>query len=394
MIRNHIDIAILGGGLAGGLIALALAKTRPDLTLALIESGERFGGNHVWSFFASDVDKAGAALLDPMVAFRWQGYDVHFPRHSRRPATAYHSITSERLDAHLREVLPAEAQLTGTAVTRAGPTGLTLADGRELEAGAVIDARGASSLPHMHGGWQKFLGQVLRLEAPHGLVRPIVMDARVDQLDGYRFVYCLPFSETEVFVEDTYYSDAPDLDRDLLRSRIADYAMAQGWSVAETSREETGVLPVVATGDFEAFWPAGEPLARAGARAVLFHPLTSYSLPMAVSTALAFAAMPDLSGPALAKASRDMARRHWQSAGIYRMLARLLFGAAAPQDRWPILERFYRLPESLIERFYAGRGTHADTLRILTGKPPVPISAAIATLAGGGRPLASLERGA
>ncbi len=386
-----VDVAILGGGLAGGLIALALAKARPELSLILVESGETFGGNHVWSFFASDVDAAGSALTDPLVVYRWDGYDVHFPRHSRTLATPYRSITSERLDARLREVLPASALLTGVRVAAAGPDGFTLADGRTFAAKGVIDARGAASLPHMAGGWQKFLGQVLRLAEPHRLTRPVVMDARVDQAEGYRFVYCLPFSATEVFVEDTYYADTPRLDREDLRARIASYASEQGWKVLETSREETGVLPVVAEGDFEAFWPTDDPLARAGTRAALFHPLTSYSLPHAVRTAQAIAVMPDLSGSALAAAIRDIARANWQSGGYYRMLARMLFGAAAPDRRWPILERFYRLPAPLIERFYAGRSSRADGLRILSGKPPVPLGAAMAALTGRGRPLATLE---
>jgi lycopene beta-cyclase len=388
---RRVDVAILGGGLAGGLIALALAKARPGLSLLLAESGHTFGGNHVWSFFASDVDVGGAALTDPLVAHRWEGYEVHFPSHTRTLSTAYRSITSDRLDARLREVLPETALLTDTQVTQARPDGFTLADGRSVAAGGVIDARGVSSLPHMAGGWQKFLGQVLRLEAPHGLTCPVVMDARVDQVDGYRFVYCLPFSDIEVFVEDTYYSDTADLDREALRGRIAAYARERGWQVAATSREETGVLPVVAAGDFDAYWPQGDPLARAGVRAALFHPLTSYSLPMAVRAAQMIAALPDLSGRALATASRDIARRNWQGGGYYRLLTRMLFGAAAPDHRRPILERFYRLPEPLIERFYAARSSRLDALRILTGKPPVPVGAALAALAGRGRPLASLE---
>lgn len=391
---QHFDLAILGGGLAGGLTALALADARPDLSLLLVESGKTFGGNHVWSFFASDLDAAGTALIDPLVVHRWHRYEVHFPRHSRVLDTPYRSITSERLDAHLREKLPAGSLVTGAQAAQAGPTGFTLTDGRKVTAKGVIDARGAASLPHMAGGWQKFLGQVLRLDGPHGLTRPVVMDARVDQIDGYRFVYCLPFSQNEVFVEDTYYSDTPDLDREALRARIAAYASERGWRVVETCREETGVLPVVAQGNFEAFWPSDDPLARAGTRAALFHPLTSYSLPVALRTALTISALADLSGPALAKASRDIARASWQSGGYYRMLARMLFAAAVPERRWPILERFYRLPAPLIERFYAGRSSRADGLRIVAGKPPVPIGAALAALAGRGRPLASLEHSA
>jgi len=387
-------LAILGGGLAGGLIALALAKARPEISVLLVEAGESFGGNHIWSFFGSDVDKAGRALTDPLVAHRWQGYDVHFPRHSRALTTPYCSITSEMLDARLREALPQQSLLTDARIIEAGSERFALADGRSFTAGGVIDARGTGSLPHMAGGWQKFLGQVLRLGAPHGLSRPVVMNARVEQVDGYRFVYCLPISETEIFVEDTYYSDAPDLEREALSARISAYAQTQGWQVQKIEREEIGVLPVVAAGDFDAFWPGDDPLARAGTRAALFHPLTSYSLPLAVRTALAISALPDFSGPVLARATRDMARENWHKGRYDRMLARMLFSAAAPEDRWPILERFYRLPEPLIERFYASQGSAADKLRIIAGKPPVPVLSALAALPGRGRPLASLERGA
>lgn len=73
------------------------------------------------------------------------------------------------------------------------------------------------------------------------------------------------------------------------------------------------------------------------------------------------------------------------------MLTTMLFSAAHPQERYRVLERFYTLPEGLIERFYAARSTRFDRLRVLAGKPPVPLGAAIASLAGGGRPLSPLE---
>ncbi|MEC9481861.1 MAG: lycopene cyclase family protein, partial [Halomonas sp.] len=44
--------------------------------------------------------------------------------------------------------------------------------------------------------------------------------------------------------------------------------------------------------------------------------------------------------------------------------------------RWRVMQRFYGLPEPLIERFYAGRLTAADKLRIVVGKPPVPLDEA------------------
>jgi lycopene beta-cyclase len=202
------------------------------------------------------------------------------------------------------------------------------------------------------------------------------MDARVDQADGYRFVYCLPLTPTEVFVEDTYYSDAPDLDRSQSADRIARYAGAAGWSVSAVTRDESGVLPVVTGGDFDTFWPATDTLARAGVRAGLFHPLTSYSLPDAVRFASWLSRKAPL-GAELGHATRDLARTHWRRGRFDRLLARMLFKAADPADRYRVLERFYRLPAPLIARFYAGQSTLGDRVRILAGRPPVAVGRAI-----------------
>ena len=65
------------------------------------------------------------------------------------------------------------------------------------------------------------------------------------------------------------------------------------------------------------------------------------------------------------------------------MINRMMFQAAAPDARYRVLERFYRLPQPLIERFYANRLTVADQLRILAGKPPVPIGRALQAVRGG-----------
>ena len=370
------DVIILGGGLAGGLAALALRREKPQLDIALVEPGATIGGNHLWSFFESDIDPADRALVEPLIAHRWPGYDVRFPGHRRRIEQPYRTIESERLDAAVRSAMPAEAIIRAHAV-EASPDRVTLDDGRLLQGGAVIDARGLSAAPpHLACGWQKFVGQLLTIDGGHGLDRPIVMDAEVNQAEGYRFVYCLPFSTTELFVEDTYYSDTPDLDRSAIAARIAAYARAQGWQVIKIAREEQGVLPVVMGGDFDAFWPAADPVARVGVRAALFHPLTSYSLPDAVRTA-AWLGREAVLDDGLGCAMRHRAKAHWRGGGFDRLLARMLFRAAEPELRYRILERFYRLPAPLIARFYAGRSTWLDRARILAGKPPVPVGRAL-----------------
>ncbi|MEL6875837.1 MAG: lycopene beta-cyclase CrtY, partial [Pseudomonadota bacterium] len=211
--RNQYDLAIAGGGLAGGLIALALQKLRPDLDLVLIEAEDHFGGNHIWSFFESDIEPDNQWLVDPLISRKWDSYDVHFPAYSRSIANGYRSIESTSLDRLLREKLPGTSLKTGKKVQNISDGRVEIKKGEDIAAKAIIDVRGGGNIDALEFGWQKFLGQMLKLREPHGLDRPVIMDATVDQLDGYRFVYCLPFGKKQVFVEDTYYADTKTIVR-------------------------------------------------------------------------------------------------------------------------------------------------------------------------------------
>ncbi len=377
------DVAIVGAGLAGGMIALALKAKHPALDVRLIDAATTVGGNHLWSFFGSDVAQADRSIVAPLVVHAWRGYDVAFPAHQRTIDATYYSIESTRLDREVRRVLPAHALMLGRKVSGASATAVVLADGDRIEATGVIDARGPGDLSLLDLAWQKFLGRGLALAVPHDSPRPMVMDATIPQIDGYRFVYCLPFSAERMFVEDTYYSDTPDLDIPMLGARIDAYVANRGWRVDDLVREESGVLPVAMGGDFEAYWRSGGArVAKAGMRAGMFHPTTGYSLPDAVRTAAMLAGLRDFSGAKLHDATHAMARATWKSRGFYRMLDTMLFRAAEPEERYRVLERFYRLSPALIGRFYAGRSTMTDKARVLTGKPPVPISRAVRAIAG------------
>ncbi|AJP73660.1 lycopene beta-cyclase CrtY [Sphingomonas hengshuiensis] len=379
----HCDIAIVGGGLAGGLIALALRRKRPACNVLLIEGSQRVGGNHLWSFFASDVAAEHRWLVAPLVCHGWTRYAVAFPGQHRTLKTSYYSIESSRLDQLVRAALPPEALLLGRQVEAVTSTHVTLADGDQVIAKGVIDCRGTGALDGFALGWQKFHGRELELEIDHGLDAPLVMDATVEQIDGFRFVYCLPFTPSRMFVEDTYYSDGPALDTKALGARIDAYVAARGWKVRRVLREESGVLPVVIGGDFDAYWQAGGPgVAKAGMRAGLFHSLTSYSLPDAVRTAVLIAESGVTDGDALHAMLYRHARTGWRKRRFYRMLTAMFFKAAEPEKRYRVIARFYRLNEGLVRRFYAGQSTLRDRARILTGKPPVPVGRAIKAIWG------------
>ncbi|WP_253272984.1 lycopene beta-cyclase CrtY [Halomonas sp. PR-M31] len=254
---------------------------------------------------------------------------------------------------------------------------VTLEDGTQLTANAVIDGRGPAPSPHLCLGYQAFLGQEIRLAAPHGLEEPILMDASLAQGDGYRFVYVLPFTPDTLLIEDTHYVDQPLDDDAQLRDNIRAYAKAKKWQIDEVLREEHGVLPITLAGDFDAFWSEADGQPRSGLRAGLFHPTTGYSLPHAVRLAQRIAALDNLSAASLFTAIRDEAKQEWRQQGYFRLLNRMLFLAGSPSQRWQVMQRFYGLSESLIESFYAGRLSAVDKARILVGKPPVPLGEAI-----------------
>jgi lycopene beta-cyclase len=376
------DLAIVGGGLSGALIALAVQARHPALDVRLVEAGDTIGGNHFWSFFGADLDGSELALVAPVIAHGWPDYDVRFPGHARTLGQPYYTVRSAMLDAHVRAMLPRRALMTGRNVLACSATAVVLGDGDRLSASGVIDARGAGDLSQLKGGWQKFVGHELRVAGGHGVTRPVVMDATVPQLDGYRFVYLLPFSADTLLVEDTYYSDTPALDEPSLAARIGDYARARGWHF-EIVHRERGVLPVVSGGDFDAYWRStGAKVAKAGVRAGLFHPTTGYSLPDAARLAVSIARHGDLSGAALHDLTFRHAARSWRQRGFYRMLDLMLFKAADPDQRYRVLERFYRLSPDLVARFYAARSTTLDKLRVLSGKPPVPVGRALVALGG------------
>jgi lycopene beta-cyclase len=383
------SVILVGGGLANSLIAYRLAALRPEIELTVLERGSTLGGNHVWSFHDNDLSATQRDWLRPLIERSWPHHEVRFPALRRRLDSPYHATSSSRLQDVVGHTLGRRVRCD-TDVDRVGPHEVRLTDGTKLRADAVIDGRGDPGDRSFTVAYQKFLGRRVELENDHGLEGPILMDATVEQRDGYRFVYTLPFTERSVLIEDTRYSDTAALDRDELCEEIDRYAAMQGWPIASVGHEESGVLPIVLSGDIEAFWNAGPPgVPRSGMRAALFNATTGYSLPEAVRLADDIAALDTLDSETLYPWIRERSTRLWRRDGYFRLLNRMLFRAADPDRRWRVMQRFYGLPESLIHRFYAGKLTGWDRFRILFGKPPVPIGRALRCL---GEPGPELER--
>ena len=384
------DVILVGGGLANGLIAWRLRMLRPGLRILLVEQGGTLGGNHTWSFYQKDLTPAQLAWLQPMVVRQWRGYEVRFPTHRRTLDTSCYSISSERFHQVLTQAL-AGAVLLDMPVSIVDRNTVQ-AGGQTYTASVVIDGRGHQPSDHMRCACQQFIGREVLLSEPHGQKIPIIMDATVQQGGGYRFVYTLPFDERRILVEDTYYSNQPDLDHALVGRNIDAYIASRGWKVESVLREETGMLPIALSGDIEQFWREKQgALPCSGLRAGLFHATTGYSLLYAVKLADLVASLDVLDADTVYRATRKFSISQWRAQGFMRLLNRMLFYASPPLQRYRILQRFYRLPQQLIERFYAAQLTWLDRLRILTGKPPVSVLSAFRAAIETGKELSSKQ---
>lgn len=309
------------------------------------------------------------------MVYHWPDYQVRFPTRRRKLNSGYFSVTSQRFAEVLQQKFGQHLWIS-RAVAEVHADAVRLNNGQVISASAVIDGRGYTPNSALNVGFQAFIGQEWRLSKPHGLSSPIIMDATVDQQNGYRFVYSLPLSATELLIEDTHYIDNATLEPERARQNIRDYAAQQNWQLQTLLREEQGALPITLTGDSTAFWQQ-QPLACSGLRAGLFHPTTGYSLPLAVALADRLSALDVFTSPSIHQAITHFAHERWQQQRFFRMLNRMLFLAGPADSRWRVMQRFYGLPEDLISRFYAGKLTLTDRLRILSGKPPVPVLAAL-----------------
>ena len=398
---DFADIVIAGGGLPGVLAALALAHAdsgaRPGLRLVLVDPGHGSNDGRMWPFFLTDIPKHQRWLIEPLIDGAWRKYEVRFPRFMRVVNTPMRMITRRAVDAALHEALPEGAVIGGVEIVGLDAGGVNLADGRRIHASAVIDARRGRIFPHLAGGWRVMYGQLIRFAHKHPFAHPLLMDVRVSQRDGCRFISCLPITTDTALLRETVYAEQRDVDSADMAARIAEYCGIANWQVAEVLHEQRAELPLVGAGDFDAFWASGEGgVARIGGWAGLFHPFTGDKVGPGVNAALALADLPELaeaeiSGAALARATRRIAAEHWAATGFGRLLTRMMFGAAGPRRRYKLFEWIYRLDQPLIERIYAGTLGLRDRVRALVGRPPLPLARMLGLVMGDSNPLAPLD---
>ena len=378
-------IAVIGGGLAGCLTAQALVylyRNSKNVEISLYDKASELCGTHTWCFHDSDVPTNQKEWLLPLISKSWGQYRVHFPAHSKLLNLKYLCIRS----ADLRQKTDALSQQglintnLNTEVKVLSPDCIEY-NSKTYKFDYVIDCRGWNTLKTINktDGFQKFIGLELELESAHKLQEAIVMDARVEQIDGYRFLYVLPFSENTLLVEDTYYSNSPELNNDVIKQRIHQYCANNNWIIKKIHYQEKGslLIPSKSAKSFNTHICLG-------VQAHQYQPVTGYSTPYILSDLdLLLTAIKNNESSELILNKLNIKRySQKQKTYFYILLNKMLFGAAKPKERYKILQRFYTFDEKLVQRFNAGQTSLFDMLRILSGRPPVSVWRAVLSLIG------------
>jgi lycopene beta-cyclase len=342
-------LLIAGGGVAGSLAALAMARARPDVPLLLVAEEPRFGGDRTAFLLDDALDGAERELAELVTAERWAGHYVAFPGRSRKLKLACRAVTPERIDQAVRETLRPDQYRLEARIVAVRDQSLLLQGGETIAADGALDARDTAHLSTLELGWRKSAARRLRFPAPHKVDLPVAVDATMAQSEGCDHYSLLPFSGEELFVEETSFSASPELDADGAGERILAYAAKRGWKGGAVEGQESEVAPVALGGDFQAYWRlGGSRVAKLGLRGGFFHPTTGCQAGDALTAALLLAGQRDYGGAALHDAFEAEALALWRKREPYRAFNRQLLQSGGCSA----LAGLYDLDPPLIARFF------------------------------------------
>jgi len=253
VIYSHL---ILGAGASGLSLAWYLLEAGVEGPIALVDRRATYRNDRTWCFW--DVEPTP---FNDLATHAWPLWSVIDDRGfaADRGSGRYRYLriraidfyrraldrlaSDDRVDLYLDEPIHARRVL-GDRVEVETPNGPIR--GRLAFDSARPPAHLAESSPAGRVALvQHFLGQTVRASGPvFDTDRPILMDFRVDQRDGPRFVYVLPLSPDVALVENTYLFPAP-VSASRHRIEISEYLGKWfGLGAFEVIEEESGRIPM------------------------------------------------------------------------------------------------------------------------------------------------------
>ena len=196
-------VVIVGGGLTGCLIALALNAIDPGCDFLLIEQSSRLGGRDIPPFFASDVaDEDRAMLLDDIIVSQWPLYYVATPDFCGEKQGCVALVDPLQLHAEIFARISASKIMLGIEVVAVEGRRVLSTFGAH-EADTVIDAR-----PHPASYDRNDLHLStfdVAFKAEHPLPFPVLIDDPLQTSTGSICMQYFPRSANKVTVRSLGY---------------------------------------------------------------------------------------------------------------------------------------------------------------------------------------------
>ena len=248
MAGNAGPYVILGAGAAGLSLCYYLLEAGVSEDIIVLDQRTRFTNDRTWCFW-----NVHPHPFVPLVTHCWHNWRLFSPEgeeirqmgaaigYARLRAADFYGAALERIARAPNVSLRLGESITGY-VEDDQCVHVRTGHG-EIKAAQVFDGRGAA--PKGAGLRQHFLGQTVQTSAmAFDPACPTLMDFRVGQESGVRFMYVLPLSATEALVEHTCLG-GPALTPEAHRAAIADYARRyHGVDRFQVVQEEAGAIPM------------------------------------------------------------------------------------------------------------------------------------------------------
>lgn len=365
---QHTDVLLIGGGLQNCLLALYASRKHPELNFIILEAEDTLLGGKTISAHHKDVPKPILEMVTPFIKKSWPNYLVSFPNYEKRVGLEYFTLDCVKLGHFLSQNSFSNIQVhLSHKVLDIKNNNVQVEGGRVFSSNLIIDTRPTLKKP-ASTGIQQFFGIEAYFPDGHNMDTPVLMDALVDQTEGYRFFYLLPFNANTLLVEDTRIAKgAPSrkvCNETSIREYLAKKFPNQVWY---SNSHEYGLLPVPTKPQIPSQDSAS--LFKAGMAAGIFNKATGYSLPLVSQYVLELT--PNLkNNPRALETTRVFKARVFRKSYYYLIFNFFLFYCFTPEKAYACFEYFYRHDNSYIIRFYRNELKTLDFLRIFTRKPP------------------------
>ena len=268
MSTTSSDILLAGAGLSGLTLALELARQPAfrDKRILLLDRDNKTRNDRTWSFWATPHEPLPPTVhrVWPRARFAAQGtehaMDMGAYRYHTVRGIDYYQWAHAELSAHpnvqrVQATIQHIDKEMGAVVTDRGVFQAPVVFNSAFTPSPLIPADVRFPSPFSDNGkqassrftrlLQHFKGWFIRTDTPVFDPEEVrFMDFRVTQDGAVRFVYVLPFSETEALVEYTLFSPEllPDDQYDAaLKHYISHFLNIRQYSIRET---EFGVIPM------------------------------------------------------------------------------------------------------------------------------------------------------